>query len=478
MDRDFDMEKIIDKMRSLRDKRDLELLEKDIEGINLDSDYQRNLPNNKVLDVKYLGTIEWEAGTEKEIYLIIEQKQNEDGVLTEVERYYTEDGEFLGGNNKSDQFNYLILDTKYMNNEELLQKLQVLNKEGILDLNKIEQDRLEEIALSLGVKVEDLESIDEIELNQTIEDNKENKKNEESREIKEDELEGLNIKEETATNTYLKGETLAQKLKLPPDVVKLARVSASNLNEITGKQNNNIDAFVGIKNNGKAVEIGDDILRQDTSMGTNPTNQETTINNDGSVNKEVVTSSYLIVNGNGREYLQIGNDETSGKEIKYTQRSNTSNENVAVELNTQRTWPQNSNVRQYLNDKGAGREEVNDVLARDKAHGECKEKDVTVIDNDKNNDSHGSHVGTQDTELSDYVRQILDTPILDNQDDITIANFKGRDAVKNILLNAMQGNENENIEKVAERVAKNMKAELKEEAKETEMENQHEHGKN
>ena len=58
MDRDLDKEKIIEKMRSLRDKRDLEILNQDLEEVNLDSDYQKELPENKVLNIKYLGKIE------------------------------------------------------------------------------------------------------------------------------------------------------------------------------------------------------------------------------------------------------------------------------------------------------------------------------------------------------------------------------------------------------------------------------------
>ena len=51
MDRDLDKEKIIEKMRSLRDKRDLEILNQDLEEVNLDSDYQKELPENKVLNI-------------------------------------------------------------------------------------------------------------------------------------------------------------------------------------------------------------------------------------------------------------------------------------------------------------------------------------------------------------------------------------------------------------------------------------------
>ena len=106
MDRDLDKEKIIEKMRSLRDKRDLEILNQDLEEVNLDSDYQKELPENKVLNIKYLGKIEIN-NEPKDIYLVLEQKQKDDGNKIEIERYCTEDGEVLGGNNNSDQFNFI-----------------------------------------------------------------------------------------------------------------------------------------------------------------------------------------------------------------------------------------------------------------------------------------------------------------------------------------------------------------------------------
>ena len=84
--------------------------------------------------------------------------------------------------------------------------------------------------------------------------------------------------------------------------------------------------------------------------------QNTTIENStGEVKKEAVTSSYKIVHGNGEEYLQAGYDEISGKELKYAMRSPTTGEFVATELETQRTLPQDSHVRQFLNDKYQGK---------------------------------------------------------------------------------------------------------------------------
>ena len=144
MDRDFDKEKILDKMRELRDKRDLELLNQDLENVNLNSDYQKEVSKNKVLDVKYIGTIEID-GEPKDIYLLIEQKEEKDGSLAEIEKYYTEDGEFLGGDSNLDQFDFITLKKEYADKVGLLKQLENLDKKGILDLNDIENERLEEL---------------------------------------------------------------------------------------------------------------------------------------------------------------------------------------------------------------------------------------------------------------------------------------------------------------------------------------------
>ena len=94
MNKDLNKKKILENMRQLRQKRDLEILKKDLDSINLDTDYQESLRKNKVKDVKYLGTIQID-GEEKGIFLVIEQKEEEKGKLIEIERYYTEDGKMV-----------------------------------------------------------------------------------------------------------------------------------------------------------------------------------------------------------------------------------------------------------------------------------------------------------------------------------------------------------------------------------------------
>ena len=147
MERDINKEKILEKMREIREKRDLEILKHDLDNINLDTDYQENLRKNKVKNVKFLGTVQID-GEEKGIFLVTEQKEIEEGKLIDIERYYTEDGEMLAGNNTIDGYE-LMLNEKFQGNENLLEELKDLDKEGILDLNELEENRKEEIAKAL-----------------------------------------------------------------------------------------------------------------------------------------------------------------------------------------------------------------------------------------------------------------------------------------------------------------------------------------
>lgn len=150
------MEEVLDKMRELKFNRENDFIEKEQE-------------NKKVANVKYLGVIEYK-GNPKQIYLLLEQEEKEDGTIIDIERYYTEDGEFLGGNNKSDQYDFIILAKEHQDDEKLLKSLQALDKDGELDLNKLEDERLEEIALALGISKEEIKRMSEIDSDKQIDE--------------------------------------------------------------------------------------------------------------------------------------------------------------------------------------------------------------------------------------------------------------------------------------------------------------------
>lgn len=436
-------EKILDTMRKIRTQETIKIIEHKLGDIGAKEDYERLAKTDRVNDVKYLGKIEInreidgnQVKTLEDLFVLVEQKEiskNGQNQITEIEKYVTKDLEFIAGNNKSDSYQLPMVTEKYKDQKEVLEKqLEELGNEGILSLNDMENDRLELIAKALGVKVEEIKSIDELDLDQEIsaeqeksaeqerseneqeeneqgENDRKNAKGEGKKEkdkkqyeekeqedgqekLSKKELDGLQIKEETRLSQNIKGTTLGDKLGLKKngitDGVKLARVTTDSLNPYLEKSSTQVDSFVVIRQNGEAVVLGENILEPENRLGTNPTGTDTTINNDGTVRQEGITSSYRIVNGNGREYLRAGYDEISGKEIKYAMYSPEKNDYVNIELETQRTKIQDNRVRQFMKDRGAGEREADQILEKDKEHGECQEKDVTVIDNDKNNDSH------------------------------------------------------------------------------------------
>ena len=453
---DKNTEKILDTMRKIRTQETIKIIEHKLGDIGAKEDYERLAKTDKVNDVKYLGKIEinkeidgQQVKTLEDLFVLAEQKEiskNGQNQIIEIEKYVTKDLDYIAGNNMSDSYQLPMVTGRYKDQKDMLEKqLEELGNEGILDLNDMENDRLEMIVKALGVKVEEIKSIDELDLEQEISKNKEKSENEQEEkdgenaegkglkekgkdgrqdkeneqkdekeqenekedgqeELSKKELDGLQIKEETRLNQNIKGVTLEDKLGLKKngitDGVKLARVTTDSLNSYLEKTSTQVDSFVVIRKNGEAVVLGENILEPDNRLGTNPTGTDTTINNDGTVRQEGITSSYRIVNGNGRDYLRAGYDEVSGKEIKYGMYSPQKNDYVNVELETQRTRPQDNDVRQFMKDRGVGEREAEQILEKDKEHGECLEKDVTVIDNNKNNDSH-THEDIQNLEMQD-----------------------------------------------------------------------------
>ena len=378
-------------------------------------------------------------GEWQDIYKMFEQYQKEvDGKLqnVEVEKYVTENLEYIAGDNKQDGYPQIFLSEKYANQKDLLEQIQNMDEKGILDLNDWENARVATIAKELGVNPENIQSMDEIDLEQLINekyseiaDSKENaeevlekgaskgqdkgkkEQKDERTTLSEKQMNGLNVKEETSLSQEIKGVTLGEKLGLQKngisDAKKLARISISGSRK---------DAFVVIHSDGSATVLGEDILEPDNRIGTSQTSKGMTINNDGKVNQEGVTSSYRIVNGNGNEYIRASYDESYGKEIKYSMFSPEKNQYLDVELETQRTRPQDSAVRQFIKDRGAGVREAENVIERGEEHqiyGEMEENsehqlNVKDVDNNKNNDTH-EHLEQMDkngelkVELDDYI---------------------------------------------------------------------------
>lgn len=444
----MDENKFLEKMRLLKLQETIRIVESKV-GLQADKrEWEQALLENKVSNVKYMGKAEID-GKWQDIYMMVEQFQKEiNGKVNtvDVEKYVTENLEYIAGDNKQDGYSQIFLSEKYSNQKELLEQLQNMDENGILDLSDLESQRIENIAKELNIELEDIKSIDEIDLEQLIdekyselnseEENPEEllekgssakkgtgiadeekysidakNKKEDRVKLSEKQLDGLQIKEETSLSQEIKGVTLGEKLGLQKngiyDAKKLARIS------ISGPRG---DAYIVIHSDGTATVLGENILEPDNRMGTSQIGTGMAINNDGTVNQEAVTSSYRIVNGNGNEYLRASYDESLGKEIKYSMFSPEKMEYLDVELETQRTRPQDSAVRQFMKDRGAGIREAEHVLDRSEEHqiyGEMEENsehrlNIKDIDNNKNNDTHEhddfiDENGKIKVELEDYI---------------------------------------------------------------------------
>lgn len=390
--------KILEKMIMLKYKREQEISQMD--------DFEKL--NTVIDDIRYLGNIQFieeldgkSIIKEKDIYLLIEEK---DGNI--IYKYYDENMQLVAAEDGTLE---MLVPSKEFNDKDqsYLKQISEIDKEGkSLSEIKIQVEQIEKIAEKLGISTEEIEELDFIDLEQEIEE-KEEIEQSDKRKLTKEQTDSLDIKETTSLNENIKGTTLAKKLgvdniELPngeklTDGVKLARVSTNSLNKYTGNHVNMIDSFVIIRSNGEAVPVGENILKPDTRSGKNPASNSLTVNVDGTVDRENNTSSYRIVNGNGNEFLKVGYDEISGREIKYSQWSNEKGEYVDTELKTSRDTFINDDVRQYLKARNKGIREATETLEKAEHHEEYgeTETDVTLVDHDPNNDSH-IHIGEND----------------------------------------------------------------------------------
>ena len=345
----MEKEEIINKMRQLRDKRDLEILNKEINDTNIDVDLKEDLRDNKVIDVKYLGEMEYtstidnkEETYKKGVFLLIEQQKDKDGNLIQIERYYDENFEFLGGNNKSDGYN-LMLSSKYDKNIDLLDKLNNLDKNGELDLNELEDERLEKIAKQLGIEKEDVDKLAEIDEEKI----KEAEEKLEEEELDKEEIEKISTKAEIETNEKITDkDTMASMLGVQDKgYVKIAIIYSDKL-----KDNSNTTrfSFVGIKKDGSAEKI--DSLKQ--AYGKSPTKEINSLDREGNLkdDKETVKSIYNV-QWKRESQFAVGIGPMGTIEASLVRTSKTDNtKSISIPIQTTSVKPTTRETRELMNE--------------------------------------------------------------------------------------------------------------------------------
>lgn len=367
---------------------------------------KKETKESKINHIVYIGKVDWKEVqhqekilTKKDIYLMIEESLDEYNNPVIAEKYYTEDFKFVAGDRQGDQYQFLIPGKGFENQPKLIKQIEDLRKQygrekDAINKERVEQEKIQKIATSIAKKEEEIQQIQEYQLKNPIsqEDSKNGKK-----------ITGLNIKEETSLKQFIKGKTLENVLGLnkQPERFKgaktLARVTTTSLNKNSDQKVTSQDAFVVICADGRVIPLDEEFLKPDPQLGNNPTQEILTTNLDGSVKRETITSSYLICNGNGREYLQTGYDEDpTHKELKYGVRSNELGQTINFELPTNVTYYRDSELQGFYNDRGDGNRLAKEAIQKTREHGEeCENLDISDIDDDKNNDEK-SHTHFQD----------------------------------------------------------------------------------
>lgn len=413
----MEKEEIVQKMRELRDKRDLEILESQMNNVNLDSDYQEDLKDNKVLDVKYLGNLDVN-GEEKGIYLIIEQQKDKDGNLIEIEKYYTEDLEFLGGNNKGDGYDFIMLSIEYADNEKLLEGLNGFDKEGELDLAQLEKEELQEIAKALGIDEEDIEKMSEVDLAEEIEKDQEEKEEPEEGELNEEETAKIvQDKQEIKLNTKVDDKnTLGSKLGLSTaEYTKVAIVYSERLNEIQDADqptNTTRYSFVAIRKDGTAQVINDK-LELDASSGKDANNEAIKIDADKTARKDDKTLSRYKITGKD-EYLSVENGQYGEVKAYYGKgKTRDGNMNVETQLETSSIRSTDIELRRLQSDK-KGKYNTDKMAEEGNKHFDEEHEEVVGLESVDGDEETVDHV-----HMYEYIEQNIDKwaeNIMENED--------------------------------------------------------------
>ena len=405
-------------MKALGDRRDLEILEE-----------QGKLPEEKVLNVKYLGKID----TIGDIYLLVEQRQDRNGKLIQIERYETENGEVIAGNNKADSFDFIVLSEKYKDKSEVLEQLNELDKDGVLDLNEIEQGRLEKIAKALGVEVKDLKRVARTDAKKEIKTKDEEKEKEETEENGEEKKKTLSKKElekvptKTEVNLNQKvtdKETVSSLLKVEDKGYKSINIVKSDKLQEDG--NTTRFSFVGIKEvereDGTKEEVAEKIDTLEQVYGNNPTKKVDRLNRDGSQIEEEAVNSIYAVKGDNENQVAVNIGKMGIIEMSYLRTPRQDNgKAISIPIETNSIKPTTREVREFMNKQRNS--DVKEEIERLEQHKEAGCEETTMKDiNDNPNDNTHTHI-----EIDEKWLEALASEILENEE---IANTYNRKDVK------------------------------------------------
>lgn len=353
---------LLDKMQELRNKRENEIADEELDI--------------KVVDVKYLGKIKWideidgnRVEKEKDIYMVIEERN---GSMTY--KYYDENMEMLAAQRATDEM--AMPSEKYLDRED---------KSYIEDIDELDKD---------GKSLEELEQEEK-----TVGEIKKEEEEEISKEF------STNTSGATSLNQMVDRVTLRNILNLDGDYEYIKPIDASILNQFGGNISSK-QGIVAIKNNGECKILGEDVIRQDRQEGNNSFDRDLNIGNDGDIEYKSNTSSFQIVN-RPQYYISVSYDSgekevgTTNKEIKISKRSGREGDNE-VEFELQKKGSaeyEESDARKLRqeNEEGIGKSDETNKKQEMHEKAGCENDRVENIDEYSENNIHEHFEVTKDS---------------------------------------------------------------------------------
>ena len=376
---------ILGKMRRIRDIREKEIFEQNIER---EENGQKPL-SISVKEVKYLGNINWveEVGenkvrTLKDLYIAIEEN---DGKT--VYRYYDEDFNLIAAEQKG-----LIIEAKEFADKKdktFLEEIKSKDKEGERTLSKEEKERTDKIQKEIQ--------------KEEAKDNGEQKINaEEMRTIK-------GIQEIDLDTKVNENETLRDILDLSDDFVKLEVVYSEKINELSTEEKsehreNTKFSFVAVDKKGNAQTISDK-LELDLSSGADANNEALKIKHTGEVNKDSKTNSRYKIKDKSDSYLSIQQANYGEAEIYYGGKTKDGNEPVETQLETDNIMPTSREIRETQSNKKEMYAKDRMADEANKHFEEANEEKINLKDADGKEETY-SHLHTDKEHIQDVAQLI------------------------------------------------------------------------
>lgn len=348
--------------------------------------------NKKIENIRYIGQAEVIELINKEEYKLNKDIYvcdiREEGIDSIIREYYSEDFKLIAREDEryaelQENGSSIMLIPEYAEHPEIMEKLIELDKEGKIDLKKIQEQNLPkviQIAETLGIDKEDIQGISEIDLQR---------------------LQYPEQSEQIASGIQAKSQ-----LSIDIDEHVSTRDTIGSLVNAQGEEFVKIDVvdlgkgpqFVGTKADGQMKELES----VKSKYGYRPNRKINTINQDGTEIEEEYPITMFSIQGREDEQLAISVDPYNRLKTSLVRTSPETNESVSIpiEAQSQTIIHTRGEIKQLMDsNRNSSISEETRRIESEKEQGR-KPIDVRNIDDNPNNNRYNDLDGEYVPETS------------------------------------------------------------------------------